>query len=81
MLAVLGLDLTPAAPGDGVRPGELLDELPTARPTDQLTAAPVAVAICTYGTLPPENCAALPDAATLTAAITPRAARPARPAE
>lgn len=35
------------------------------------TAAPVAVAAYTYDTLPPEEQAALPDAATLTAAITP----------
>jgi len=34
------------------------------------TAAPVAVAAYTYDTLPPEERAALPDAATLTAAIT-----------
>ncbi|WP_438822145.1 PDDEXK nuclease domain-containing protein [Kineococcus terrestris] len=35
------------------------------------TAAPVAVASYTYDTLPPEERAALPDAATLAAAITP----------
>jgi len=38
------------------------------------TAAPVAVASYTYDTLPPEERAALPDAATLAAAITPRQA-------
>ncbi|WP_432524466.1 PDDEXK nuclease domain-containing protein [Kineococcus sp. SYSU DK006] len=39
------------------------------------TAAPVAVAAYTYDTLPPEEQAALPDAATLAAAITPRTPR------
>ena len=38
------------------------------------TAAPVAVASSTYDTLPPEEQAALPDAATLAAALTLRSA-------